>query len=85
MTWLHNPSCVREAAELLNEDVVVTRKDVSLWDDVHVDVATLVVFFCHRVVFSLKVFAVPFDILHHQIFLTQLVTVWEVIEYLEII
>lgn len=85
MTWLHNPGCVGEATELFYKDVVVPREDVSLWNDVHVNVATLIVFLCHRVIFSLKVFAVPFDILHHQVFLTQFVTVWEVIKYLEII
>ena len=85
MTWFHNPSCVGEATKLLNENIVVAWKDVGLWNDIHVDVAALIVFFCHRMVFSLEIFAVPFDILDHQVFLTQLVTVWEVIKYLEII
>jgi hypothetical protein len=85
MTWLHNPCCVGETAKLLHKDIVITGEDVCLRDDVHVYVATLVVFFCHRVIFSFKVFAVPFDILDHQVFLTQFITVWEVIKYLEIV
>ena len=85
MTRFHNPGCVGEATELFNEDVVVAGKDVGLWNNIHIDVAALVVFLCHRVVFTLEIFAVPFDILYHQVFLTQFITVWEVVQDLEII
>lgn len=53
MTRFHNPGCVREATELFNKDIVVAGKDVGLWNDVHANIAALVVFFCHRMVFSL--------------------------------
>ena len=85
MTRFHNPGCVREATKLFNEDIVVAGKDVGLWNDVHVNITALVVFFCHRMVFSLKIFTVPFNILYHQVFLAQFITVWEVVEDLEII
>jgi len=85
VAWFHNPGCIREATKLLNEDIVVAWEDVGLWDDIHVYVAALVIFFCHWMVFSFKIFAIPFDILDHQVFLAQLITVWEVVEDLKII
>jgi len=75
----HDPGCVGLSAELLHEDVVITGEDVGLRDDVHVDIAAEFVFFGQGRVFTLQVFAVSLDILHHQVLLAEFVGVREVI------
>ena len=80
MRRLHNPGGVGLSAELFDKDVVVAWEDVGLGDNVHVNVAAEFVFFCQGRVFSLQIFAVSLDVLHHQVLLAQFVSVREMVE-----
>jgi hypothetical protein len=51
--------------EFFNEDVVVSGKNIGWWNNVHVDEASLFVFFRDGVVFTLHVFAESLDVLDH--------------------
>lgn len=82
MRRLHNPSGVRLSAEFLHENIVIAREDVGLRDNVHVDVASELILLCEWRVLTLKVLAVSFDVLDHQVFLTQLVGVGEMVQNL---
>jgi hypothetical protein len=73
MRRFHDPGCVRLSAEFLYENVVVTWEDISLGNDVHVDVAAELVFFSEGRVFALEIFTISFNIFNHQVLLAKLV------------
>ena len=80
MGWLHDPCGVRLAPEFLNEDVVVSRENVGLWDNVHVDISAKFIFFSKCVVVPLKIFSVPLYVFDHEIFLAEFIRVGEVVQ-----
>lgn len=82
MTRFHNPGGIGLPPKLLNENVIVSREDISLRNNVHVDVAAKVILLSKGRILTFKIFAVAFDILDHQVLLAQLISVGVVIQNL---
>ena len=76
----HNPHNVSISAKLFNENGIVTGEDVSVGDDIHIDVVSLFILFSNRVILFLHILAISLDVLAHQIFPCQLVMVREVVQ-----
>ena len=69
---LHNPGSIWVFLELLTENGIVSRQDISHRDNVHVEEAAALVFFSNGIIFFFHIFFKPFDVLNHQVFTSQL-------------
>ena len=79
-TGFHDPHDIGVAAEFFYENCIVSRENIGVGDDVHIDIIPLFILFSNRVILFFHILAVALDILAHQILSCEFVMVREMIQ-----